>query len=143
MIYLLDIQQIKPCPQRSSSCRECLTDNHCFWCESTKLCGYYQGEGILPKNCSQDDWFYKKCSKVNAFVVLVPILLIIATPFIAYSVMYCIFYLMKGAGYEVLDDSDNSDDDEKKKKKPIMLRHDSFGGKTDQLRKKYNLGSKP
>lgn len=68
--------------------------------------------------------------------------MIIATPFIAYIVMYCMLCIMRKAGYDAIDDTDSSDDEDKKRK-PIMLRHDSPGGKTDQLRKKYNLDKKP
>lgn len=139
----VDIKPITPCNKRTSGCAECLSDDNCYWCESSNYCGYYQGEGISPPNCTANDWYYKKCSKVNVFVVLIPILLIIATPVIAYLVMYCIVCLMKEAGHDILDDPDTSDDDDERRKKPIMLRHDSFGGRTDQLRKKYNLDQKP
>ena len=75
---------------------------------------------------------------MKAIIVLIPILVIILTPVIAYAVMYCVIYFMKEAGYAALDESDSSDDEDKIRK-PIMLRHDSPGGKTDKLRKKYDL----
>lgn len=133
---------ITPCHERKPNCKDCTSDGICYWCAASKVCGYYQHDGFQPANCSTDQWYYKSCSRMREIIVLLPILLFILTPIFAYAIMYCIVCLLKREGYAGVDDSDSSDDDDMKRK-PIMLRHGSPGGKTDKLRKKYNLNKKP
>lgn len=133
---------ITPCHERKPNCKDCTSDGICYWCAASKVCGYYQHDGFQPANCSTDQWYYKSCSRMREIIVLLPILLFILTPILAYAIMYCIVCLLKREGYAGVDDSDSSDDDDMKRK-PIMLRHGSPGGKTDKLRKKYNLNKKP
>jgi hypothetical protein len=139
--YFLPIVFTKPCPSRKSNCKECLFDGICYWCESTKQCAYYPGKGFQPINCSTDQWYYRSCSHVREILVLLPIILFILTPIIAYVVLYGILCLMRKEGYDGLEDSDSDDEDQKRR--PIILRHSSPGGKTDKLRKKYDLNDNP
>ena len=131
-----------PCPERKSSCKDCTYDDVCYWCGSTKTCGYYPQDGFRPPNCSSDQWYYSSCSRVEEIAVLLPVLLVILTPVLAYAAMYCVLCILKREGYSGLDNSDSENEDDLKRR-PIMLHHDSPGGKTDKLRKKYNLNNKP
>ncbi|EDO37299.1 predicted protein [Nematostella vectensis] len=135
----------KPCPLRvSGGCKECVKDDLCYWCESSKNCSVYPHENYVPPDCSMDDLYYKKCSHMKLIVVLIPVLCIVLIPVFAYLILWIVMCCLKSGEKNDPGDSKPSPPTKKKEKpKPIRLHHQPPRSKIEELKKKYALDKEP
>lgn len=49
------------CPQRNSSCGDCVEDLKCFWCGADDTCRKYPSSKIIPRDCKDNKWYWKQC----------------------------------------------------------------------------------
>ncbi|XP_004207854.3 uncharacterized protein LOC101235491 [Hydra vulgaris] len=72
-----------------SSCKKCVSNEKCYWCEQSKSCHTYPFFGFLPQSC-EGDWYVKQCDVQLAVVVIVLPLMIILIALITFY--FCLKY---------------------------------------------------
>ena len=58
------------CPQRSTSCGDCVEDLKCFWCGADDTCRKYPSSKIIPRDCKDNKWYWKQCVAAGNLLLL-------------------------------------------------------------------------
>lgn len=126
------------CPQRNSSCGDCVEDLKCFWCGADDTCRKYPSSKIIPRDCKDNKWYWKQCVAAGHLLIYI----IPSVAFVILVIIGCCVYCLccrnrRQVRYEREDKKMQRRREENQRRNAERRAERRI--KTDAIRQKYGL----